>query len=437
MSKKNINVIFIIQKDERGQKDIDHYLPFFYFLSKSETHNYTVKGLILDNKTNFSKNIDKRFNFLSDLTSIETDFLFEANFLDIIKKFEIYQYDLKITELFKKITNRIFKILKKLKKKNIDWKKSLGKNFLESKFPLIVTTSGNSTALKIISQIKKQNKKAKWIVLAHGTALCDNSMVIDSNLDKKEVSETKYNEVYHEIDYHLVTSKRDKYNLLSRGLKKDKAIVVGSPRYCKEWKQIKSNLKIDGEDVEKNNKYKVKALFLIPKKHINIFTEELTRTIDFISSYQEIELILLRYDFTYPKLPHHIRDRNNIKQFLISQKYSSSKLIEWADIVFHAGTGVIFDSFIREKITVLPRYLTCNTLISENYKAGFNLKNRDELRTLCNNAVESLDKLKNDYKKKCNIANQKFIDDFVSANGESVSSNIDKSVSFIIDNFEI
>lgn len=434
-NKKNIDIVFIIQKEDRGQKDIDHYLPFFYFLSKSEIFNYTAKGIIFDNKTNFSLNIDERFKSLSNLKNVELEFLFKENFLDKIKSLIIHENDWLIVKLFNKAINKIFTTLKKFKKKNFEYQNRLGKDFLNSKSPIIFTTNSNSIDLKIASQIKKKNTKAKWVIFPHGTTICDNLMVVESNLDKKEVF--KKNEIYNEIDYFLTTSKRDRDDLVLNGLKNDKAIVIGSPRFCKEWKEIKSNLILDGEVVEKNNKYSVKVLFLIPKKHINIFTEELIRTIDFISSYQEIELVLLGYDFNYLKIPRHIKARNNIKHFFISQKYSTSNLIDWADIVLHAGTGVIFESFIREKITVLPRYLSCNTFISDKYDAGLNLSNRDELRTLCNAAVDSLDDLKKTYKQKHNLSNKKFIDDFINANSESVPDNVDKSMSYISDNFKI
>ena len=111
-------------------------------------------------------------------------------------------------------------------------------------------------------------------------------------------------------------------------------------------------------------------------------------------------------------------------------------MIDWSEIVFHVGTGVIFESFIKEKITVLPRYLTSNSLISEKYNAGFNLKNRDELRSFCNSAVFSLNNLKKKYEEKCEIANKKFINDFVYANTASVPQNIISSMSSIIDNFK-
>ena len=84
---------------------------------------------------------------------------------------------------------------------------------------------------------------------------------------------------------------------------------------------------------------------------------------------------------------------------------------------------------------MLPRYLTCNTFFSEKYDAGLVLKNRDELRDLCNEAISSLKNLKYKYEKNYNYKNKKFIDDFVNANTKSVPSNLMKIISKIYDKF--
>ncbi len=432
--KKKIEIVFIIQGQERGQKDIDHYLPFLFFLSKSENLNYTAKGIIFDSKINFSKYIDARFTSLSELKNIELEFLYEDNLLDKIKKLLTFKSNLKLVKFLNKLINKIFTNLSKFKNKNINWEKKLGENFLYSNLAFIFTTNGNNKELNFVSHFKKLNLKAKWVILPHGTILCDNQMVLEADLDKNEA--IKHDKTNDEIDYFLKTSKRDKENEVSRGLEFDKAFVIGSPRYCKEWIRIKSNLQLDGEDVKVNTKYNVKVLFLVPKKHTNIFSDELVRTIDFISKYSEIELILLSNETHLPKIPVHIANRKNIRQYFIAKEYSTSKLIDWSDIVIHAGTGVIFESFVKEKITVLPRYLSANTLISDKYGAGFNLSNRDELRTLLNASVISLNNLKDTYKQKCELTNKKFIDEFVYANTESVPQNIVETISVISDNFK-
>lgn len=433
-NKKNISIIFAILREEIvGYKDIDHILPFLYFLSKNDTIEFTARGIIFENKANYTKNIDPRIELLSSLKNVDLEFLYKDNFLIKIKQLLELKNKSKLAKLFNSLTNKFYSKLLKVRQKNFNLDNKLGEIFLNSEFPLIITLHSNDVAQQIVSRIKKINTKTKWMVLPHGTVMTDNKMVLDTDLDRDDI--IKYNENYNKIDYLMFTSKRDLENAISQGLENQKGFVIGSPRYCEEWFKVKSNLELDGKDVSINNKYKIKILFLVPKKHINIFSEELIRTIDFISSYQEIELILLNYDINFPKLPNHIADRINIRHYIISKEYSTSKLIDWADIVFHAGTGVLFESFVKEKITVFPRYLTSNTLICDKYNAGYNLSNRDELRNFCNEAVSSLKNLKLNYKNKCSHSNKRYIDDFVNANLPSIPSNFLKILSKITNGF--
>ena len=129
----------------------------------------------------------------------------------------------------------------------------------------------------------------------------------------------------------------------------------------------------------------------------------------------------------YPKFPKNIMNRDNLRYYLIFKEYSTSNLIEWSDIIFHVGSSVQFEFFIKDKISVFPRYLMCNTLVSEKYyNAGLNLSNRDELRSFCNNVISSLEKIKKNYKKNYDISNKKFINDYVNSDSNSVEKNIEK-----------
>jgi len=435
--KKKIDIIFIALREEfPGHKDIDHLLPFLYFLNKSNDFKFTTRLIILENQSNYEKNLDQRIKLLFDLKNLNIKFLFKNNFLSNIKKALDSKNNIPVLgkyldKLFKKLYLKYLEI--KIKKINI--KEKLGKVFLKSTCPLIITLHKNHKVQKIVSNIQKINSRAKWVVIPHGTHLLVNKMVTDENLDKIQKKNKK--NIYNKIDFNLTTSKWDLEEEVSNGVPRKKSFVIGSPRYCKEWLIIKSSLGVDGNNVIKNKKYKVKILFFLPKKFINIFWAEVIRTIDFISSYKEIELILIDYDPYYSKLPKYIKKRSNVKLLSISKEYSTSKVIEWADIVLHVGSSLVFEFLIKEKISVFPRYLTSNTQISERYHAGFNLINRDELRTLCNQAVSSLKNLKKNYNKKCKRANKKYIDDFVNANLPSVPLNIVKILSKVRNSFNV
>ena len=433
--KKNLDFVFITFREESlGHKDIDHMLPFLYFLNKNDNFEYTARVIIFGNKNDYTKSKDPRIKLLFDLKNVELEFLYEDDFLFKIKRFLEFKSNSIIASYFNGMINKLYIKYLNSQQKNYDLVNKVGKVFIKSKSPLIITLHKNTHARKIATQIKKINTRAKWMVIPHGTINVYNKMTSDTDLDKNKIS-VDYNKKYNKTDYFLLTSKLDLKIEISQGMAKNKGYVIGSPRYCKEWLKIKSNLKLDGKEVRMNKNYKIRALFCMPKKNLNIFWEELIRTISFISSYKEIELILLNYNSNYPKLPKHITDKVNIRYYLISREYSTSKLIEWADIVFHAGSSVIFEFFMKNKVSVFPRYLSCNTLIHEKYNAGFNLTNRDELRNLCNDAVTSLNRLKKDYKKKCRVSNKKFIDDFIYANRRTVKMNIIKTLSKICDRF--
>jgi hypothetical protein len=415
--KKNIDIIFLLEGSNKGNKDIDHMLPFLYFLNKSKKIEFRAQGFIFDSdNVNFTTQ-DSRTELLSKIKNVKLIYLNR-------KKFLFFKSNFKLINIFNSILVKFINKFLEIKTSKINWKKEVDKNFLKSNNPLIFTLQINEKIIDIVSKLKKTNKKAKWIILPHGTTICDNKMVYNSHLDKIQIIDK--NNQYDKIDYILKTSNRDLNDAISMGLKKHKGKVIGSPRFCSEWLKLKSNLKLDGKKIPINNK-KIRILFLLPKEFINIFTEELIRTIDFLSSYREFEIKTVNY-YYYPRLPKYVDSRSNLKKYLISNQYSTSELINWSQIVFHVGTGVIFESFMKEKVTVFPKYLTCNTLISAKYGAGINLNNRDDLRRLCNEAVESIDKLKKNYKKRNFHSNKNFLNEFVQTYKNSVSRKIDKAV---------
>ena len=63
------------------------------------------------------------------------------------------------------------------------------------------------------------------------------------------------------------------------------------------------------------------------------------------------------------------------------------------------------------------------------------MKNRDELRVFCNQAVSSLKDLKAIYNEKYSQSNKNFVDDYVFANSKSVPENIKESLIFISNKF--
>ena len=173
-------------------------------------------------------------------------------------------------------------------------------------------------------------------------------------------------------------------------------------------------------------------LFLLPKSFINIWHEELGRTIHFLASYSDFEIILNGDDSNYPRLPNPDRQYTNLRRSKISQEYASSALIEWADAVFHAGSGITYESFAKKKLTKLPCYITANVLISEKYNAGVHLRCRDDLRDFCNRLSRSVEETEQLYLRPNEAAIKKYINDFVESDENSVGENIGNAIESLI-----
>ena len=86
--KKNIDIIFLIQREKKlGYKDIDHLLPFLYFLNKSKKIKYNAKGFIFDSKDNYIKDLDPRVELLSSMKNVKIVYLDKKNYIDTLKSF--------------------------------------------------------------------------------------------------------------------------------------------------------------------------------------------------------------------------------------------------------------------------------------------------------------------------------------------------------------
>lgn len=393
----NYTFFFIIEREHKaGHKEVDHILPFFYLLKEKGDISFTARGIIYGVKSIVTDRSDPRIELLSGFENVEI--IDPYNTDNILIKF-IRNLNKKING---RITSRIFRVftllLLKLYRnadKKINWEKAVGREFIDSRRPVILSLNLSEKIKKMVLEIKRLNPAAKWVVIPHGTIISDNRMLWFSDLSKDDNIEL--NPLYQDVDYYLRTSKRDMTEAIRTGLSEEKGCIIGSPRFCSDWMQKKHELGLDGDGPSVSRDAKVRILFLIPKFFINVFNEELIRTLKFISSYEEIDLILNRSSRDYPKLDRKILKQTNVRDYLISKEFSTGALVSWSDIVMHVGTGVVFEPFMKGKIVVFPRYLTCNTLISEKYNAGWNLKNRDELRDLCNMAVRSLTDTQEEY----------------------------------------
>lgn len=382
--KKRVRAIFLVTI---GYNDFDHMLPIIYSLVNSQNYHYEIDVIFDFNSVFFSKD-DERYRYLIKTSGIKTTDIFQN------------KYDFIIDNVFnskkpkKRLFNYMFKIIKFIIRKHIsskfdiekiDWKALLGLSINDEK-DIIVFSIGSRRTLETYIRLKKINSKMKSVLLPHGGDLCENSMLNIDNLSRSMEESFDFSR-WDDMDYVFIQDKKLKNKSVKNGVSISKLKLVGSARFSKEWIEIKKLIGIDGLQVP-NYENKIKILILMPNMLSNIFYDEVIRTIRFIAQYSEVSL-KVQYRAGEVRVPKDLKNNGNIDWIL--SEYSTSALIDWADVAVHAVTTMQYECFQKNKVVIFPRYLMANTALCDVYSAGIILKNRDDLRDTMNAMVSDFE----------------------------------------------
>tara|TARA_B100000787_G_C16183241_1_gene293095 strand:+ start:70 stop:1029 length:960 start_codon:yes stop_codon:yes gene_type:complete len=309
----------------------------------------------------------------------------------------------------------------------IDWKRLYGLSVHNEK-DIIVFSIGGKRIFDIIRKLKKINSKIKYILLPHGGDLCENSMLNIDSLSRSKEESFDFSR-WDDMDYIFIQDKKHKNKSVKNGVSLSKLKLVGSARFSKEWIEIKKLIGIDGPQVL-NYENKIKILILMPNMFSNIFYDEVMRTIQFIAQYSEVSL-KVQYRAGEVRIPKDLKKNGNVDWIL--SEYSTSALIDWADVAIHAITTMQFECFQKNKVVIFPRYLMANTALCDVYSAGIILKNRDDLRETMNTMVSDFEYFRKKYTSNSHNIDRYLFDYVMAESKEPVLKNYIDSIEELIE----
>ena len=183
------------------------------------------------------------------------------------------------------------------------------------------------------------------------------------NIIKKGIIPDKSD--FNFYDFLFVQSKFHAKHFHSFGVKKDKIIIAGSPRFCPEWIQ---NLDKIYEDFVPSNQFKnkTKIVFMLPHWIYNVDKEATIDLINKISNMENIYLIIKNHTRADTGLfPKNIKVNSNVE---VNSNTNSTSLINWADIIINFGSSIGIEAIIKKKILICPNYLHENNVIFEKIR---------------------------------------------------------------------
>ena len=211
---------------------------------------------------------------------------------------------------------------------------------------------------------------------------------------------------YNNISLHV-----DEYNIPN-------LIILGSARYSKEWTEIQKSIYPKINDLFKNDNLNV--LFLLEKsndikidnKNLEIaYSEEINKTIDYISSCESFNLIIKSHPSSKIDL-NYLENKKNVLLVDDDEEFRTFQLVNYADIVLGIKSGAMCDAILLNKSFLLLDYCHPFDLIVTNYLDKTNIsKSFEDFKIKLNNH------------NKIQKINANFVDKYLGAEGKNILNN--------------
>ncbi|MBO6561351.1 MAG: hypothetical protein JJ959_12485 [Nisaea sp.] len=240
---------------------------------------------------------------------------------------------------------------------------------------------------ELVASVVKASKLrgVKTVSLPHGDDPYVNYLITRDEIDFSEVGKWFNNVPIFDIlvSPSTVHAKR-------AGPKwKHKNRVLGSPRYCPEWRgQLRALLApIETAEMERN----LKIVFFIRNAKYAVFWEEFTRLLSLVMQFPNINLVVVRHprhfevdgqeeDVPLPDprtLP--LKHSTSRLAYVASDAYHSSQWIGWSDVVFSLGTTAVYEAILDGKPVFEIEYLHPNRSVVSTMFRNSDVQSRDHI----------------------------------------------------------
>jgi len=376
-------IVFFI----RRFNDIDHIAPIVYKFAERGNGNILVLCLNLS----YDIHSDFRLKFLKEKYNIVVDYVYNyyppSTSTKVASKFlcaRVTRNDLwnlfSLSTLgFRKFLgrDRYPRLLQTIF--NEKWAEGLLKNLRPSVlvFDWVKMEQHVTGAL-----VKAANKlRIPTVSVPHGMHLAINEFQrIKEVKDGKRLNNA---DQFNVFDHFIVQFKGLKKYYVDRGLSEDKIAVLGSSRYCNEWRMIYSEIAENSRSDILREKGKLKVVFMEYPYHFRVAKEIVVQSIKKIASLDFIDLVIK---------PH---TRSNIlyadellSTARIAYHIPSTVLCKWADVVIGTSSSILLEPLLNGKVLIYPKYFHENTMYYETMDVCWVVNNYAELEAALKESYE-------------------------------------------------
>ncbi len=340
----------------KDHQDLDHLTPIIKFLK----NNYNILILLEDEKLID----DNRLKFISNFSEIKL--IKKQNFFLKYIKIKIFNSNFLSKTLF-----FIINILSKIKIFRLLFNNHI---LIKKKIKGIVYDHRPPHECDYIFICKLF--KIKIFSYPHGYHIFTDEIDFAENQANRNV-----------FDSYITQVEFQKKNLISLGISQDKILILGSPRFEKNWILDLENIyrKLENFFSEKKP---IISIFLGHWKY-GINKDETINMINAIISLNKYNIILNLHTRGTSKLNldeiNYYKNKKNI--FINDNNYYSSQIIDLSKVIIGVGTSILLECITRGKIFYYLKYL-------QSYQTIFNKMNNDQLVKSTDELIKKLENLR-------------------------------------------
>ena len=362
----------------RRYNDIDHIVPIVWKMA----HEGDGPLSILCTDPYLDIHADFRIRFLRDAFGINCGYLEETAPRTLRHHLLNLGIDLMpITRNRSNSGNRILGAL--VGRQNNCCSKQWAENFVETRRPRAIIVDWSKTdgtpAGKIIDVAKARGIPV--VAVPHGV----NYMTNDLRTRKAVATGIPglWGDALRPMSHVIVQHRRHGEWLTRCGVEPQKILIMGSTRYCREWRSIYDKIIPPSPSTLSNLGQKLKVVYFDHVAEIRMNVAAIESSLLAISKLEFVELIIK------PTTAGNKFSSPTLREFSMNGEHiHSNTLIDWADVVMGTTTSMLLEAFLREKPLLYPRYFHENDQLFDEMNACLAVDDQEGL--IC--ALEKLRK---------------------------------------------
>ena len=225
------------------------------------------------------------------------------------------------------------------------------------------------------------------IAVPHGLALMVNDdWTVDKNGNSTLIN---FNDMLKEFDVYLVPDSPFKEKIIRLGANRNMLHVLGSARFCKEWREILFKIVPKSNNLHQySDNSKIKIVMMDHSSQFRLNSEVIFDTIKKLSSLKNVEIIVKPSTSAQEIRSSGISSPKLKNIIMVDYDTNSIELIRWADIVIGVTSSILLEPLLMGTTFIYPKYFHENTMIWETMDACWTVNNYEELEAALNKIMK-------------------------------------------------